>query len=109
VKRAISRSFARHAFRLTGRLLNGQGHPIGSATLDVLQQTTEGGPPRVITHARTRADDSFVVRVPAGPSRAMTDPTTTQTCRNKCAYVEQIGACLPTVSARVEHMTVRNT
>jgi hypothetical protein len=69
VRRAISHSFARRAFRLTGRLLDSHGHSIGSATLDVLQQTTGGGALRVIAHARTRADGSFVVRVPAGPSR----------------------------------------
>ncbi len=69
IRHAISRSFARRAFRLTGRLLDSHGHSIGSATLDVLQQTTGGGALRVIAHARTRADGSFVVRVPAGPSR----------------------------------------
>jgi hypothetical protein len=69
VHRTISRSFAQRALKLTGRLLDSHGHPIGSATLDVLQQTTGGGALRVIAHARTLADGSFVVRVPAGPSR----------------------------------------
>jgi len=35
----------------------------------VLQQTTGGGAMRVITPARTRADGSFAVAVPAEPSR----------------------------------------
>src|SRR5271167_3773103 len=38
VPRAISRSFARRALRLAGRLLNAQGQPISGATLEVLQQ-----------------------------------------------------------------------
>jgi hypothetical protein len=42
---------------------------IGGATLDVLTQITGEGPLRVITHARTRADGSLAVAVPAGPSR----------------------------------------
>jgi hypothetical protein len=71
VPHAISRSFAQRAFKLTGRLLDGQGHPIANATLDVLQQTTGGGAMRVITHARTRVDGSFAVAVPAGPSRVV--------------------------------------
>jgi hypothetical protein len=69
IHHAISRSFARRAFKLTGRLLDSSGHPIDSAALDVLQQTTDGGSPRVIAHTRTGADGSFGVRVPAGPSR----------------------------------------
>ncbi len=69
VRHAISRSFARRAFRLTGRLINRQGHPIGGATLDVLQQIAGSGTPLVIRHAKTRPNGSFAVRVPAGPSR----------------------------------------
>jgi hypothetical protein len=69
VRRTISRSFARRAFRLTGRLIDGQGHPIGAATLDVLQQVAGSGTLLLIGHAKTRPDGSFAARVPAGPSR----------------------------------------
>jgi hypothetical protein len=69
IHHALSRSFARRAFRLTGRLINGQRHPIGRATLDVLQQVAGSGTPLFIRHAKTRPDGSFAVRVPAGPSR----------------------------------------
>jgi hypothetical protein len=69
IARAISRSFAHRALRLTGRLLDVQGHPIGGATLDVLQQIAGRGGPRVIKHASTRSDGTFGVSVPGGPSR----------------------------------------
>ncbi|MFZ1153868.1 MAG: hypothetical protein WAN93_03075 [Solirubrobacteraceae bacterium] len=66
---ALTRTFAHRAFRLTGRLLSAQGHPIGKASLNVLQQITGESDPRVITHAITRSDGAFAVSVPAGPSR----------------------------------------
>jgi hypothetical protein len=69
VRRTITRPFSRRAFKLTGRLLDSHGHPIGSASLDVNQQRIGGGQVRVITHVRTRTDGSFLARVPAGPSR----------------------------------------
>jgi hypothetical protein len=69
VRRTISRTFAHRALRLIGRLLDGQGHPIGGATLDVIQQVAGSSQTRVIAHARTRADGSFIARVPMGPSR----------------------------------------
>ena len=69
IRRTISRSFARRAFRLTGRLINRQGHPIGGATLDVLQQVAGNDTLLLIRHAKTRPNGSFAVRVPAGPTR----------------------------------------
>jgi hypothetical protein len=69
IHRTISSSFARRSLKLTGRLLDGQGRPIGGATLDVLQQVAGSGTLRVIRHAKTRANGSFIARVPAGPSR----------------------------------------
>ncbi len=44
--RAASRSFAKRELRVSGRLLNAQGEPIGGAALEVLQQVaarTAGG------------------------------------------------------------------
>ena len=69
VPRTITRSFAHRAFRLTGRLLDVQGHPISGATLDVLQQIAGNSATRSIMHAKTRSDGTFAVGVPAGPSR----------------------------------------
>jgi len=69
VGRRISRTFAHRALRIPGRLLDAQGHPIAGATLDVIQQVVGSRQTRVIAHTRTRADGSFIARVPAGPSR----------------------------------------
>ena len=69
VRRTISRSFARRALKVPGRLLDSHGHPIGGATLDILQQTAGSTTLKVIAHAKTRANGSFVVGVPGGPSR----------------------------------------
>jgi hypothetical protein len=65
----ISRSFARRALRIPGRLVNASGQPIAGATLDVLQQVVGSNRSERIAHARTAANGSFVASVPAGPSR----------------------------------------
>ena len=69
VRRVISRSFTHRSLQLSGRLLDAQGQPIGSATLDILQQVGGSSDSRVITHAKTQANGTFAVHVPAGPSR----------------------------------------
>ncbi len=69
VRHTITRPFSRRAFKLTGRLLDSNGHPIGAARLDILQQTIDGGSLRLIAHAKTRANGSFLVRLGAAPSR----------------------------------------
>ncbi len=69
VRRTITRTFAHRAFRLTGRLLDAQGNPIGGATLDVLQQIVGTTTLKVIRNAKTRTNGDFAVGVPAGPSR----------------------------------------
>jgi hypothetical protein len=69
VRHGISRSFAHRALKVPGRLLESHGRPIPGAELDVLQQTAGSSAVRVIGHARTRADGTFLARVPAGPSR----------------------------------------
>jgi len=65
----ISRSFARRALHIPGRLVNASGQPIAGATLDVLQQVVGTNRSARIAHARTAANGSFVASVPAGPSR----------------------------------------
>lgn len=68
-RHAIARSFAHRAFKLTGRLVDSQGHPIANATLDVLQRVVGTSGAQVIAHVRTLADGSFATNVAAGPSR----------------------------------------
>jgi hypothetical protein len=69
VRHTITRTYSRRSFKLTGRLLDNHGDPIGSACLDVIQQIVGGGAARIITHAKTRTDGTFAVRLPAAPSR----------------------------------------
>ena len=69
VQPTITRTFAHRSFRLTGRLLDAQGDPIGGAALEITQQIVGSSQTRVIAHARTRPDGTFAVSVPAGPSR----------------------------------------
>ena len=66
---SITRTYARRALAVAGRLLDGQGQPIGDATLDVLQQVVGTTTPQLITRTKTRSDGTFSVQVPAGPSR----------------------------------------
>jgi hypothetical protein len=65
----ILRSFAHRALRVTGRLLNDLGDPIGNATLAIVQQIAGSSRTQVIAYAKTQANGTFAVRVPAGPSR----------------------------------------
>ena len=55
----------------TGRLLDGQGHPIAGAALDVLQQVSGSPSLAVIGHAKTRANGTFTASVPGGPNRTI--------------------------------------
>jgi hypothetical protein len=71
VASAITRDFAHRALRLTGRLLDGQGEPIGSAALQVIQAVSGSSGPELIGHVLTAADGTFIVSVPAGPSRTI--------------------------------------
>jgi hypothetical protein len=66
---SITRTYGRRALAVAGRLLDGQGQPIGDATLDVLQQIVGTKTQQLITRTRTRSDGTFSVHVPAGPSR----------------------------------------
>ncbi len=68
-RRRVTRSFAKRALRISGRLLDAQGKPISSAILDVLQQVKGTPKLRVVGHARTRANGTFAVNAPNGPSR----------------------------------------
>jgi hypothetical protein len=71
VKRRITRPYAHRALRATGRLLDGQGHPIVGAALDVLQQISGSPSLAVIGHAKTRANGTFAAAVPGGPNRTI--------------------------------------
>ena len=65
----ISRTFARRAFTLAGRLLGVQEQPIGGAILEVLQQVSGSARVERLRFLRTGSDGSFKQLVPAGPSR----------------------------------------
>jgi len=71
LKRRIRRTYAHRALRVTGRLLDGQGHPIAGATLEVLQQASGSPNLSVIAHAHTHANGTFVATVPGGPTRTV--------------------------------------
>jgi hypothetical protein len=71
LKQRITRRYADRALRVPGRLLDGQGRPIASATLDVLQQVRGSANLKLIGHAQTSATGTFVAGVPAGPSRTI--------------------------------------
>jgi hypothetical protein len=71
VKHRITRPYAHRAVRATGRLLDGQGHPIVGAALDVLQQVSGSPTLAIIGHAKTRANGTFAAMVPGGPNRTI--------------------------------------
>jgi hypothetical protein len=65
----ITRTYAHRALRVTGRVLDPRVQPIGGATIDVLQQIIGSGALKVIAQAKTKANGTFAVAVPGGPSR----------------------------------------
>ncbi|HXN36956.1 MAG TPA: hypothetical protein VN892_02865, partial [Solirubrobacteraceae bacterium] len=67
----VTRSYAKRALRVSGRLVNAQGQPIASATLEVLQQTAGSPSLELIGHAHTSATGTFIASLPAGPSRTI--------------------------------------
>jgi hypothetical protein len=67
----LTRSFAKRALGISGRLMSAQGQPIGGATLELLQQTASSPGLKLIGHVKTSATGTFVARVPAGPSRTI--------------------------------------
>jgi len=67
----LTRSFAKRALRISGRLLSSQSQPIGGATLDVLQQVSGSSTLAVIGHATTAGNGTFLASVPGGPSRTI--------------------------------------
>jgi hypothetical protein len=70
VRHRITRTYGHRALHVSGRLLDGQGHPIAGASLDILQQV-DGSPSSVIGHVRTRADGTFLANVAGGPTRTV--------------------------------------
>jgi hypothetical protein len=67
----LTRSFTKRALRISGRLVDAQGQPIGGATLEVLQQADGSRGLKLIGHAKTGATGTFVASAPAGPSRTI--------------------------------------
>jgi len=67
----LTRSFAKRALGISGRLMSAQGQPIGGATLELLQQTASSPSLKLIGHVKTSATGTFVARAPAGPSRTI--------------------------------------
>ena len=67
----LTRSFAKRALGISGRLMSAQGQPIGGATLELLQQTASSPGLKLIGHVKTSATGTFVARAPAGPSRTI--------------------------------------
>ncbi len=57
--------------RVSGRLLDGHGHPIAGATLDVLQHLDGSASTSVIGRTRTRANGTFLANVAGGPTRTV--------------------------------------
>jgi hypothetical protein len=68
----ISSSYPRRAFKLDGRLLNKEGHPILAATLEVAQQVTGSSQSSLIATVKTGETGEFSLSIPAGPSRSIT-------------------------------------
>jgi hypothetical protein len=68
----LTRSFAKRALGISGRLMSVQGQPIGGATLGLLQQTASSPGLKLIGHVKTSATGTFVARAPTGPSRTIT-------------------------------------
>ena len=67
----ISRSYPRRAFKLNGRLLNREGHPILAATLEVTQQLAGSSQSSLIATVQTGEAGEFSLSIPAGPSRSI--------------------------------------
>jgi hypothetical protein len=67
----IARTFAQRAVRISGRLLDRQGQPIRSASVQVLQQVAGTSRLEAVARVLTASDGSFTGSVPAGPSRTI--------------------------------------
>jgi hypothetical protein len=65
---SLKRGYQQSAVVVRGSLLDGGGHPISGAHLDVLQQR-DGEPSRVLGQVLSAADGSFTARIAAGSSR----------------------------------------
>ncbi len=65
----ISRPYSHSSFRVTSRLLDGDGQPVPGARIDVLQRVSGGSQMQLVGSAITRPDGTFTALVPAGPSR----------------------------------------
>ncbi|HUH80609.1 MAG TPA: hypothetical protein VLZ06_04715, partial [Solirubrobacteraceae bacterium] len=68
----LTRSYAKRALTITGRLTTTSGAPIANATLDAIGQAVGAGTTRVIAHGKSSASGTFTIKVPGGPSRTVT-------------------------------------
>jgi hypothetical protein len=71
VRGSLARTFALRALHLPGTLVNSGGQPIAGASVDVLARDAGSDSMRVLAHARTGADGSFLANVPPGSSRVV--------------------------------------
>ncbi|HUH80610.1 MAG TPA: hypothetical protein VLZ06_04720 [Solirubrobacteraceae bacterium] len=68
----ISRSYAKRALAVSGRLTTTSGAAIANATLEVSEQTAGSTSRRVIAHGKTSVTGAFTIHIPGGPSRTLT-------------------------------------
>jgi hypothetical protein len=67
--RGLTLPYAHRGLSLAGRLRDPAGQSIANATLDIMEEPSTGGQPRLVGHCATRGDGVFAAAVPAGPSR----------------------------------------
>jgi hypothetical protein len=66
---AISRTYAKRAFGLPGRLTNSHEAPIAGASLDILETVAGTSGVRLRGHVVTSSAGTFTAKIPSGPSR----------------------------------------
>jgi 5-hydroxyisourate hydrolase-like protein (transthyretin family) len=66
---SISRPYSHSTFRVSSRLVDGNGQPIPGARVDILQRVIGSSQTKLIGSTVTRADGSLSATIPAGPSR----------------------------------------
>lgn len=69
--RTYTRGLSHSALTLTGRLTDPSHTPITGAQIQLLQQPTSASPPTQIATTTTRADGTWTIKVPKGPSRLL--------------------------------------
>ncbi|HEX3692640.1 MAG TPA: carboxypeptidase-like regulatory domain-containing protein [Solirubrobacteraceae bacterium] len=67
----LTRAYGARALRLTGKLTDASGLPIAGAALEASEQVDGSSATRSLVGTQTSSDGSFVLAVPAGPSRTV--------------------------------------